>query len=61
MNTGDIAKIEPLIAVRQCGGWLAFSPVDSPVKIGVTAPDREGAVAGYSNALLDWLRNLENR
>lgn len=46
--------VEPKLVKRQCGGWLATSPDNERIKIGVTAHSMQGAVFQYKLALSRW-------
>lgn len=59
MKFDCIAQVEPNVSSRSCGGWLAYSTDESPLKIGVTASDRDSALKAYSDALAQWKRNLD--
>lgn len=43
---------------RQCGGWLALSPVGDPIQIGVTRPTKPAALAGFKESYLRWQQLL---
>lgn len=47
----------PRLIQRHCGGWLALSPADSDLQIGVPADSREVAVEKY-RATVARCRNL---
>lgn len=48
----------PRVVHRACGGWLAFSAPNSPLKIGVTAETEDAVRADYEEALAGWLALL---
>ena len=50
----DYGKIEPKMARRECGGWLATAPRWSPFRIGVTAPTEAEAREAFSRAVVRW-------
>jgi hypothetical protein len=39
---------------RQCGGWLAVTPLGAPVRVGVSSSTEDGARAALSDALEKW-------
>lgn len=58
--------IDPHMIRRVCGGWLAVSPLDSDVRIGVTGLTEDEARAGFARSLVGWdkclaLRGEHNR
>jgi hypothetical protein len=55
-----LRRTAPIISARRCGGWLAVSERDAPLKIGVTAPTEEQAKADFAQAVLDWERILDS-
>jgi len=52
MHTSTIEK--PRIVHRECGGWLALSPLGAALRIGVTAPSEGEAIEGYRAAVEKW-------
>ena len=48
----------PKVVRRACGGCLALSPFDQPLRIGVTAESEEEAVTKYWSALSAWQQTL---
>lgn len=42
------------VTERSCGGWLAVSGEDEPIKIGVTAPTENEAEEKYAEAIASW-------
>lgn len=42
------------VTKMQCGGWLAVSAQDEPIKIGITADTKEQAYADHARALGEW-------
>lgn len=42
------------VTERRCGGWLAVSAPDEPIKIGVTAATKEQANVDHAAALCKW-------
>lgn len=45
---------EPQLIERQCGGWLAIAPPDSPVAIAVVGADEPATRAGLAASLSRW-------
>lgn len=45
---------EPVLIERACGGWLAVSKPESPLKIGVTAETEDGARMAFDRAVGEW-------
>jgi hypothetical protein len=46
------------VTERSCGGWLAVSGEDEPIKIGVSASTEEDAVSSLERALVQWREML---
>jgi hypothetical protein len=54
------AQIAPDVSERLCGGWLAVSSRNAPLRIGVTA-NTEGEVrAAFNQALIAWEAILQS-
>jgi hypothetical protein len=51
----------PRLVERRCGGWLAISPKNEPLKIGVTAETEEGAARLFSSTFRAWRESLAER
>src|SRR5512139_4067626 len=47
-------QVRATTILRACGGWLATTPSDSPLKIGVVGETEEGAREALRIALLRW-------
>jgi hypothetical protein len=47
-------QIIPEISKRRCGGWIAVSGRDAPLKIGVTANTEDEARAAFNRAVIEW-------
>lgn len=45
----------PVTVRRACGGYLAYSPKDAPIKIGVVADTERAAVTKYHERYKVWL------
>lgn len=54
----EIPAHEPALIRRLSGGWLAVSPVDARLRIGVTAPTEEEARAAFRVELSRWFEIL---
>lgn len=52
--TFDVNKVAPRIRERRCGGWLAVSLADAPLKIGVTADTEDQAREAFAQAVREW-------
>jgi hypothetical protein len=48
----------PKLVRRECGGWLAVSPADEPVKIGVVAETEQDAIKKYEKKIVVWRETL---
>ncbi len=57
----QFARIVPAISERRCGGWIAVSGPDAPLKIGVTADTEEGARAAFAKAVTEWEAILNSK
>ena len=53
-----IKQIEPDLLERHCGGWLAKSPGNCPIKIGITGHTKEDAKARYQLSIRKWVDTL---
>jgi hypothetical protein len=53
-RTAEIVSIEPVVVRRQIGGYLAVSPDDAPLHIGVEGVDETEARENYRRALAAW-------
>ncbi len=53
-----IMAIRPNLLERRTGGWLATSPADALVHFGVTAADRDDAIAQFSASARMWAETL---
>lgn len=56
----QITATAPKLIERTCGGWLAVSAPDAPLKIGVTADTAENARTAFDRAILEWQMILES-
>lgn len=46
--------IHPRLIERECGGWLALSPFDAQIRIGVTANTEEAARHEFARSIARW-------
>jgi hypothetical protein len=53
------ARIEPDLVRRSCGGWLAIAPLNTPIRIAVTAQTPEKAVEKFLFTFKRWVEILE--
>jgi predicted RNase H-like HicB family nuclease len=53
-----IREIRPRLIERECGGWLAVSPPEAALQIGVTGKSEAEAVRAYTQALRLWTAAL---
>jgi len=53
-----IARIEPEVSQRQCGGWMATAPKWAPLKIGVVGDSETEARANFAISLKQWSNTL---
>ncbi len=54
----ELKDENPVLVQRRSGGWLALAPVESCLRIGVTAATAEQAAVNYDRARVDWHRTL---
>jgi len=52
--------IQPDLIRRDCGGWLAVSPFNSGLSIGVTAPTEIEAIDKFRSAFTRWLEIIRD-
>jgi hypothetical protein len=57
----QIESIQPLIMRRECGGWLATSPADAAIRLGVTAGTEAEARKKFTQSLARWIEILESK
>lgn len=55
----DIGDLAPDLVQRACGGWLAISPISSPIAVGVTAPTAQEAREKFGSVFRRWLEILD--
>jgi hypothetical protein len=53
-------QIVPEITERRCGGWIAVSRRDAPLKIGVTAKSEGEARLAFDQAVIEWEKILNS-
>ena len=51
-------EYHPKLVKRECGGWLAVSPADSSIRIGVTAPTKSEAKDKFQHSMRKWAKIL---
>lgn len=51
----------PVMVRRACGGYLAVTPRNHPLSIGVTGDDKRETKMKYFRTLRSWLRILNER
>lgn len=56
MNNQDriCGEIRPQLTERACGGWLAVTPADAAVCLGVTGPTENKARENFSRSFDRW-------
>ncbi len=60
-SSDRFARIEPQLIRRENGGWLAVTPIDAPVPIGVTAWSADEARNQFVRALREWAALLDTQ
>jgi hypothetical protein len=59
MSTESIKReVRPRLIERHSGGWLAVSPSNCSISIGVDAPTKEEALEQFRSVFLRWLEIL---
>lgn len=53
-RTDEIESVEPVVVRRQIGGYLAVSPTDAPLRIGVEGANESEARENFKHALDAW-------
>jgi len=51
----------PMVVHRACGGWLAFAPTGSELRIGVTADSEREARNQYAETVARWRAMLTEK
>jgi len=54
----EIRQIQPRVAARECGGWLATAPKWAPLRIGVTGATEDEARDNFRRSLDEWVSTL---
>lgn len=49
-----ITNAHPDLIKRECGGWLAVSSRNVPIRVGVTASTKEDVVTQYLLSIIRW-------
>lgn len=55
-----LGRIPAVTMPRQCGGWLAITPLTAPVRVGVLAPTEDEARKALRVALDRWAAILND-
>ena len=58
-DQNSFRDMAPDVYPRTCGGFLVVTPKNEPVRIGVTGPTEEEAVASYWQRIRVWQELLE--
>lgn len=58
--TESLLLVHPDMIERHCGGWLALSPKNTSLCIGVTGNTKEDAIARFSLSIRKWVETLYN-
>jgi hypothetical protein len=56
----EATKIEPQVAQRRCGSWLAFAPRTALFRIGVTAKTKIDAKDEFRTVYSQWIEILNS-
>ncbi len=56
----DVGDPKPRIRERRCGGWIAVSDINSPLKIGVTADTEDQVRMAFVQAVSEWREILNS-
>lgn len=56
----DSKEIVPEVSPRSCGGWIAVSGPDAPLRIGVIADTEEEVRAAFDQAVSRWEKILSS-
>jgi hypothetical protein len=57
---GRIGEIKPRLLPRECGGWLAVSPVWARFSIGVTGATEEEAQDRFRSEFAIWVSLVDD-
>ena len=60
-STGEFAQIQPRLLRRANGGWLAVSPPEAPLHIGVAAWSADDARSSFVRELKAWCLLLDEQ
>ena len=53
------SDVIPRLIRRNCGGWIALSPHENKLKIGILAETEKEAVARFAQSFSIWNQNLQ--
>jgi len=54
-----ITQIEPMVIRRECGGWLATTPIGETPRIGITAATEDEVRNRFRQAMARWAETLQ--
>lgn len=60
-NKNLLLQIQPDLIERECGGWLAVSPVNASIRIGVTGSTKDDAASRFALSIRKWVETLYNK
>lgn len=60
-STTGYDAVEPIVSRRDNGGWMAVSPPDAPIHIGVAAWSADDARSRFACELRAWRLLLDER
>jgi hypothetical protein len=60
MSDSQLRTIEPQVTSRQCGGWLAVSPVEAPFRFGVVGSTEQEARDRFRQSLDKWVATISS-
>ena len=60
-NLEILESTDPVVSERECGGWLATTPPESELRIGVTALTEGEVRALFERAMHRWVAALDVR
>jgi hypothetical protein len=57
-RTMEGMSIQPVLIKRECGGWLAVTPDDVPLRLGMEGEDEQAAIDAYNRERANWIEIL---
>lgn len=60
LNQGGTGDVRPRLLPRECGGWLAVSPVWARFSLGVVAPTEQEAREKFDSVFKHWVSMLDD-